>query len=102
MQLVPQDKIDRKRWDQLVASTKEATFYNASRVLDALAENWSVLIIGDYEGGMAVPFSVRLGVKGIYTPNFVRSLNWLGKQPEDFSAVEALLRQEFKRCHLRT
>lgn len=101
MELISKNNIDRKRWDQLVESTPGATVYNRSVFLDELAEDWCAVIIGDYEAGMAVPFTRRVGVQGIYTPNFIRSLNWLGNPLDDFSRVEKLLRNAFKRCFLR-
>ena len=100
MQLISKDKIDLRRWDELVASSPGATVYNQSVYLDALAEDWCALVVGDYEGGMAVPFTRRAGISGIYTPNFIRSVSWLGKSV-DFSQVEHLLRSSFRRCELR-
>ena len=85
MELISKNNIDRKRWDQLVESTPGATVYNRSLFLDALAEDWCVVIIGEYQAGMAIPFTRRMGVKGIYTPNFIRSLNWLGSPLGDFT-----------------
>ncbi|MEZ4890098.1 MAG: hypothetical protein R2779_05925 [Crocinitomicaceae bacterium] len=46
-----------------------------------------------------MPYTIRLGVKGLFTPNFIRSLSWLGDLPNDFNDVEIKLKNEFKRAN---
>lgn len=101
LQLIERNALDEHKWDKLVIQTA-ATVYNQRYYLDTLAENWCAVVWGDYQGAMAIPYSVRLGVKGIFTPNFIRSLDWMGEKPIDFSKVEALLRKQFRRGNLNT
>lgn len=101
LQLIDKDALDCEKWDALLKKTA-ATVYNQRHYLDALAENWCAVVWDDYQGAMAIPYSVRLGVKGIFTPNFIRSLDWMGEKPVDFSEVETLLRKHFKRGNLNT
>jgi hypothetical protein len=101
LQLIHRTEIDVARWDTLVQQS-QASVYNQIFYLDTLSENWYAIVLNDYQGAMAVPYTVRLGIKGIFTPNFIRSLDWMGKKPIDFFQVELLLKKEFSRCDLNT
>lgn len=101
IEIVERKNIDTERWKELVRSS-EATVYNQLFYLDTLSENWCALVIDDYKGALAIPYSIRLGVKGIFTPNFIRSLDWMGTKPENFEAVEKLLRKQFRRANFHT
>jgi hypothetical protein len=46
--------------------------------MDAVAENWCVYVDDDYTMGVALPYAVRFGVKTLYTPIFVRYMEFLG------------------------
>lgn len=101
LQLIEKDALDCEKWDALLKKTAAAV-YNQRYYLDALAENWCVVVWDDYRGAMAIPYSIRAGVKGIFTPNFIRSLDWMGEKPIDFGEVEKLLKKRFKRGNLNT
>lgn len=101
IQLIERKYIDIDRWDELVRTTGAAV-YNQRYYLDSLSENWCAVIWGDYAGAMAVPYSIRLGVKGIFTPNFIRALDWIGEKPGNLMEIEMLLKQHFKRANFNT
>lgn len=96
IRLIDRAAIDEQKWQRLVENSN-VVVYNQLQYLDALAENWTAVVYGDYLGAMPIPFTIRLGVKGAYTPNFIRSLSWMGTRPHDFSKVFNLLQREFKR-----
>lgn len=97
IRLIDSKEIDAKRWDELVQKTG-ATVYNHRHYLDSLSENWLAVIWGDYDGAIAIPYSIRLGIKGIFTPNFIRALDWMGQKPGNMVEVEKILKQHFKRA----
>lgn len=101
LQIIERSQLDTNRWNELVKSSN-ASVYNQLHYLDTLSENWCALVWGDYAGAMAIPYTVRLGVKGVFTPNFIRSLDWMGEKPDDFRDVERLLRKQFKRANFNT
>lgn len=105
MKLIHQEDIDKERWDKLVLSDQGASIYCQSVFLDSLAENWSLLIDDNYSCGLPIPFTVRLGVKGIYTPNFIRTVDWVGltenNRLETISKAESILKKNFKLASLR-
>lgn len=103
MQLIKKSEVNRDKWDTLVNKSPESTIYNQSVFLDVLAENWMLLINDDYSAGLPIPFTVRLGVKGIYTPNFCREFCFIGfdhLSESEIAEALRLLENEFKFCAL--
>jgi hypothetical protein len=80
MKFISRENIDCQKWDDLVAKTLGSSVFSLSSYLDEIAENWMVYVDENYTKGIAVPFSVRLGVKTCYTPIFITSLEWLGEK----------------------
>lgn len=101
MRIVEAKDINRQKWSELVMNSPNCQPYNSLLFLDSLSENWCAIVLNDYSAGMALPYSIRYGVKGIYTPNFVRSLDWLGETPEQIDKIEEVIRKNFARCQLR-
>jgi hypothetical protein len=90
LKLVERKHIDIERWDALVESTPSASVFSLSVYLDAVAENWSVLVDDEYRSGMVLPFAVRFGVKTLYTPIFARYTEWLGLPLDGERIVEEI------------
>lgn len=84
-----------EKWDALVDRTPRSAFFSYSWYLDELAENWCVLVNDDYSQGVALPFTVRLGQRILYTPIFVSYLEWLGENLPDES-IRSIILKEFK------
>lgn len=101
LRLIERKDLEEKQWEALVLRSGAAV-YNRLLYLDTLAEDWCALVYGTYRGAIAVPYTTRLGVKGVFTPSFIRALDWMGELPADFSVVESLLQQHFKRGDLNT
>lgn len=78
MNLIERTEIDTNRWDKLVSNHKEASFFSYSWYLDALAENWCILVDDDYSKGIALPYTKRMGVSILYTPIFSRAVHPIG------------------------
>jgi hypothetical protein len=90
LKLVERKHINIERWDALVESTPSASVFSLSAYLDAVAENWSVLVDDEYRAGMVLPFAVRFGVKTLYTPIFARYTEWLGLPLQGEQIVEEI------------
>ncbi len=97
MRLIERRDIDTVRWNQLVEATNDATIFNYAYYLDTVAENWCVYVDDDYSCGIAVPYTIRLGVKSCYTPIFLRYVEWLGQQPDSFEEFKMELEDNFTR-----
>ncbi|MCR9173583.1 MAG: hypothetical protein NXI10_13865 [bacterium] len=78
MNFLDREQIDTKKWDELVRS-KGKSFFSYSWYLDAVAENWCILVNDDYSQGIALPFTKRLGVEILYVPIFSRFLHPMGE-----------------------
>jgi hypothetical protein len=77
MKFIEREHIDCEKWDRLVEDFGGLPF-SKSFYLDAVAENWCVLVDKDYSSGIAIPYVVRLGKRSVYTPLFMRCLEWQG------------------------
>jgi hypothetical protein len=91
MRLLERDQIDIARWDQLVESCGGLIF-SKSVYLDAVAESWCVYVDDSYSRGVALPYALRLGKKTLYTPLFLRCLEWFGELPKEdpFSILRSI------------
>ena len=101
MKIIERSHIDSEKWNALVDQTADATFFSYSWYLDATAEEWCALVDDDYTAGIALPYSKRLGVETLYTPIFVRYIEWLGDKKE-LKKSETLIRERFKNMHIST
>lgn len=93
LKIIQRDHIDIQRWDKLVSNNSDATPMSLSVYLDALAENWCVYVNDEYSMGIALPYTIRAGVRNLYTPLFMRYIEWLG-EPLDVDLIE-VLKKEF-------
>ncbi len=93
MRLIHHSELDKQRWDQLV-SFHSADVFSFSWYLDACAQDWSVLVDDDFENGIVLPFTVKLGVKAVSPPIFVRNLDFVGEESRTFREKSLQLLQE--------
>lgn len=100
MKIIQREHIDIKKWNALVSSSSDNAVFSLSTYLDAVAENWCVLTDDDYSKGIALPFTVRLGIKVAYTPIFVRYLEWFGEEIENLETIKAIIQNEFQHGQL--
>ncbi|PIE49706.1 MAG: hypothetical protein CSA39_01090 [Flavobacteriales bacterium] len=77
--------LDVNRYDQCIAAAVNSHIYAYSWYLDIVANHWGVLVYGDYEAVMPLPWKRRYGIKYIVVPFWVQQLGV-------FSAVEHLCR----------
>ena len=93
MNVVSRKDLDDSKWNSLVLSTKGGSIFSHTSYLDSVAENWCVLVNESYSSGMALPYTIRVGVKNLYTPNFSRYLEWLYLDPENKQIPKDLFKQ---------
>ncbi|MBI1837110.1 MAG: GNAT family N-acetyltransferase [Flavobacteriia bacterium] len=92
MRIIERKKIDIIKWDALVEKHHDSTIFNLSVYLDSVAENWCVLVDEYYTCGIALPYTIRLGVKQLYTPIFGRYVDVIGRFPEEINLIDFLKR----------
>jgi len=98
LKIIESNNIDRKKWN-LLAEQSKVSFQNFSLFLDTLSENWCAIILDNYRGGIAIPYTVRLGIKGVFSPPLTSPLSWLGEKPDNFAEINLMLRNYFKRAY---
>lgn len=76
LQIVNADKIDRAKWDNCVNQSSNGMIYACSFYLDKMADNWSGIVLNDYEGIMPVPWRKKMGIRYCYDVPFIQQLGW--------------------------
>ena len=87
MQIIPSHNIDKIKWDACVANNKNGLIYASFDYLSAMSDNWSGLVINDYEAIMPLPWRKKWGIKYLYTPAFVQQLGLIGETTIAFADV---------------
>lgn len=88
-----------KEWDAFVAQNNGSVF-STSTYLSSCSENWVILYSDNKTGGMACPYTIRAGEKILYTPFFLRYLEWIG-EPISSDSLITTLKNEFQVCDLQ-
>lgn len=74
-----QNEINKAKWDECVSSADNGLIYAYTYYLDAMAENWDALILGNYEAVMPLTWNKKYGIYYLYQPAFAASLGIFGK-----------------------
>lgn len=73
-------QIDERAWNECIEKSLPSLPYAFSWYLDAVAENWSGLVFGNYEAVMPLVFLKKLGVPCIYQPHYCQQLGFFSKK----------------------
>jgi lipid II:glycine glycyltransferase (peptidoglycan interpeptide bridge formation enzyme) len=90
IQLVHRNQLDVLKYDTCILEAAKSRIYAFSWYLDIVADNWSVLVLDDYQAVMPLPWRSKYFIKYIYTPCWVQQLgvfslrNIEEKQIEEF------------------
>ena len=78
------NEIDITKWDSCIHNAPNGLIYARSFYLDAMAENWSALVAGDYQYVMPLTWNKKVGLKYLYQPYFTKSLGVFGNSRHSF------------------
>ena len=78
LKIISREELDIEKWNALVNSDQEHAPTNFTWYLDEIAENWEAVVNDDYTQGMALPYTLRLGKKILYTPIFTTAVEFMG------------------------
>lgn len=81
--LLGRNEIDEQKWNALICSSVQSLPYALTWYLDAVAPNWSALVLGNYEAVFPLPWLRRFGVKCIYQPYYCQQLGVFSKTAAD-------------------
>lgn len=93
LRLLKRKDIDPAKWDACIARSQPSLPYALSFYLDAVAENWGGLVIGDYETVLPLVWMSKLGVKLLYQPNYCQQLGVFGKNAGEATTQLLLLKE---------
>ena len=71
---VVRKELDDERYNGCVSSSSHKRVYGYSWFLDVVSDQWSALILNDYEAVMPLPWNSKLGLKYITQPFFCQHL----------------------------
>lgn len=78
IQILEAVQINQEKWDNCLAHSSNELIYANYHYLSQLCDNWSGLIIGDYETIFPIPWRKKWGVKYFYAPPFIQQLGFFG------------------------
>ena len=90
MEIIPAYNINIDKWDDCV-SANGGLIYATTTYLNVMTDNWSGLVINDYETVMPLPWRRKWGIRYLYTPSFMQQLGWIGKSRIDLNVLNQLL-----------
>ena len=93
MKLLTSQHIDKRKWDQMVASDEQLDFFSLSWVQDILHKDWEMLC--DEEGNylLNIPKGSKLGFSYRLQPFFIRSLHVSSKHQGDLKEIVQFLKE---------
>lgn len=84
-------EIDTNKWNDCIDKADNGLIYAKSYYLDAMAENWSAIILRDYEAVMPLPYKRKFGINYVCMPPFVQQSGIFSKTQIEPQAIDALL-----------
>ena len=74
IRFINRKEIDLVKYNNLISKSKNISIYCYAWYLDAVSDNWGVLIQGDYDVVLPIPFTIKFGLNIIYQPYFTREI----------------------------
>jgi hypothetical protein len=89
VQHLTRSQIDTEAWDNCISKSPNGLIYGRAYFLDALADHWDALVLGDYEVVMPLPWRKKWGIRYVYQVPFLQRLGLYGQQ------VDAVTKDQF-------
>jgi hypothetical protein len=71
---LPNSRLNREKWDDLVVASVNRRIYATSRYLDVFSPGWGALILGGGEAFMPVTSGSKFGIGYVFQPLFIQQL----------------------------
>lgn len=79
IQYLPQQQIDKTKWDSRISNAPNSLIYAYAFYLDHMARNWDALVLNDYEMVMPLTWNKKYGIHYLYQPFLTAQLGIFGK-----------------------
>ena len=83
--------INKVKWDDCIDKAPNGLIYAYAWYLDAMAEHWDALVLGNYDAVMPVTWNKKYGIYYLFQPFFCASLGIFSKTNPDKFLVELFL-----------
>ena len=103
IRLLSASALDRHKYSACLAASLHPVGYAEAGYLGHMARQWSVLVLGDYEAVMPLPWNRKWGFRYVYNPAFVPQVGIFSARPltiflQDRFFLE--LKKHFSFCEL--
>lgn len=83
VQHLTRQQINAKSWDECISKAYNGLIYAKSFFLDALADNWDALVLGNYEIVMPLPWRKKWSIRYVYQVPFLQRLSIYGSAVDE-------------------
>lgn len=104
MQLLPNDQIQKDKWDQLISESKLPLIYGFSWYLDIVAPNWCAIVNDDYSIGFPIYTRRKFSIPYIIQPPWTQQLGFFSKIEINTDVIQEViffLKKKYLWCSLR-
>ena len=105
IRFVNRNDLDEQKYNTCISESKHSLIYAYSWYLDAVSDQWSTLVLHDYEAVMPLPWNSKLGLKYITQPYLCQQLGIYASKEIDEATVHSFLTSipsHFLRTNLST
>lgn len=82
IEIIPSYRIDHVKWNACIQQSFNGLIYASAEYLDHVADNWTGIVVNDYEAVMPVPWRKKFGIRYTYDVPFIQQLGLFGNRPE--------------------
>ncbi len=100
MKLLTSQHIDKRKWDQMVASNEHFDFFSLSWVQDILHKEWEMLCDDDGKYILTIPTGTKFGFNYRLQPFFIRSLHISKEYQHRLFEIVEFLKTSSRYIHL--
>ncbi|QEC68818.1 hypothetical protein FRZ67_16440 [Panacibacter ginsenosidivorans] len=94
--IIPSHNIDQQKWNSCIQNSSSPMIYAYTYYLDHMADNWTGIVINNYEAVMPIPWRRKLGIKYCYDVPLIQQLGFFTTSDNNYT--ELLLTELFKFC----
>jgi hypothetical protein len=92
--------IDFEKYNDCIENSAQKNFYCKRENLDFLCKNWELLVYGDYEAVMPIPFVKKIFLKIVLMPLFCQQLGVFGSADKNINQLFlSFLRKNYNLWH---
>jgi Acetyltransferase (GNAT) domain len=99
IQYLRRHQIDKQKWDECISKSANGLIYAYTEYLDAMADNWDAVVIGEYAAVMPLTWRKKYFIRYLYQPFFAQQLGFFFTSPisnDVYPAIEQVIKKHFR------